>query len=24
MMDYYINPEIKAKDLEKLIKSLNL
>jgi hypothetical protein len=24
MMDYYINPDIKAKDLEKLIKSLNL
>jgi hypothetical protein len=24
MMDYYINPEIKAKDLEKLIKTLDL
>jgi hypothetical protein len=24
MMDYYINPEIKTKDLEKLVKSLNL
>jgi hypothetical protein len=24
MMDYYINPGIKTKDLEKLIKSLNL
>lgn len=24
MMDYYINPDLKAKDLEKLIKSLNI
>jgi hypothetical protein len=24
MMDYYINPEIKAKDLEKLMKTINL